>query len=77
MNFKILKKILKLHKLWIDSHGERADLYGAKFYNTEIRGADLSSADLQGADLQGADLQGCTLVGCKIPWRQLAEHRLV
>jgi hypothetical protein len=53
-----LPEILKLHKLWLDSHpdGERANLSGANLCGANLRGADLCGANLRDADLRGANL---------------------
>ena len=53
-----LKKVLKLHKKWLNNEadGIRADL----------RGADLCGADLCGANLYGASLRGANLYGANL-----------
>ena len=58
-----LNKVLKLHKMWIESidGGERADLRGADLRGANLRGANLSVADLREANLSVADLRGANL----------------
>ena len=59
MNKEDIELILKKHKEWIltsGEKGERADLREA-----DLRKADLGGADLGWADLGGADLRGVVL----------------
>ena len=58
MNARELKKILKLHKKWLNDEpdGKRADLS-----NADLRGANLSHVDLYRANLLNADLRGANL----------------
>ena len=60
-----LKKVLELHKKWLNDEkgGARADLRGADLWGANLRGADLRGADLRGANLRGADLWGANLWG--------------
>jgi len=54
-----LQKMLKAHKLWIDSNkkqGEPADLCEANLHRADLREANLREADLREADLCGANL---------------------
>ena len=62
MNAAKLKKILRLHKLWLQGKpdGERADLYEAN-----LREANLSGADLRGASLTNANLTNANLTDAK------------
>ena len=57
-----LKRILELHKIWLngDKEGVRANLRGADLRGADLRGADLRGANLRGANLRGADLRGAT-----------------
>jgi hypothetical protein len=64
-----LQKVLKDHKLWIESgtlRGERADLIRAY-----LRGADLTRANLRGADLTGANLTRANLHEANLTWANL------
>ena len=76
MNKTELNKILKEHKIWLDSDGKegtranlswvnlyRADLYRANLYRANLYGANLTGADLSKADLRGADLTEANLYG--------------
>ena len=59
-----LKKILREHKLWLESAGRKgckADLSGADLSGADLRWADLSEANLSGADLYKAYLSGADL----------------
>ena len=58
-----LKKILKLHKKWLNgaADGKRADLRGADLQDAYLPCANLKGANLQGANLRGANLQGTEL----------------
>ena len=53
-----LNKVLKLHKLWLNTdgkEGERADLTDVNLAGADLRGIDLRGADLTGVDLTDAD----------------------
>lgn len=58
-----LKKVLKLHKKWLNNEadGIRADLHGADLFGVDMHGVDLREADLCEADLRGANLHGANL----------------
>ena len=58
-----LKKILELHKKWLNcaADGKRADLRGADLQDAYLPCANLKGANLQGANLRGANLQGTEL----------------
>lgn len=65
MTNKELKKVLKLHKKWLNDEegGVRADL----------REAVLHGANMQGANMQGANMRGTNMQGAKnIPFLPLA-----
>ena len=54
-----LTKVLKLHKLWLETNGlkgELANLSRVDLFEADLRYFDLRRADLRGADLRGADL---------------------
>ncbi len=79
MNSEQLKKILRLHKLWLDSNGKsgkRADLRGAKLRGAELQGANLQDAELCGADLRGADLRKANLRGADLQYADLRYAKL-
>ena len=64
INKEELNEILKLHKLWLDTHGEegkRADLSKTDLSYADLTGEDLRYADLNGANLRYADLNGAIL----------------
>ena len=81
-----LKKILDLHKIWVESGGnagENANLRNADLRGADLRGADLRNADLRGANLRSADLDfscwplWCGSLGVKVDKKiavQLAYH---
>jgi uncharacterized protein YjbI with pentapeptide repeats len=54
-----LRKIVRLHRLWLDGdmNGVRADLSGANLRNADLSDADLRNADLSDADLSNANLR--------------------
>ena len=57
MTSEEIKKVLDLHKKWLNEQGgERADLHRADLSEADLSWADLSRADLSGTDLSGADL---------------------
>lgn len=69
MNKVELGEILKQHKEWLLSNGEkgkRADLLGADLRGVNLRDENLLGADLLGADLRGADLRGADLRGADL-----------
>ena len=63
MEYDELKKILDLHKRWLngDADGRRANLQGADLQDMDLRGAYLWEADAQNASFAGADLQNANL----------------
>lgn len=81
-----LKKILTLHKLWLNdsTKGKKADLaYAiltgadltrAKLTDADLTNADLAYADLTGADLTRADLAYAVLTGAKILYFRYNKH---
>ena len=69
MNKEDIELILKKHKEWIltsGEKGERANLRGA-----DLREADLGWANLRGADLREADLGWANLRGADLGWANL------
>ena len=58
MTSEEIKKVLDLHKKWLNDEegGARAALRGADLCKANLSGADLRGADLRGADLREADL---------------------
>lgn len=84
-----LKKILRLHELWLESsrkNGKQADLGGADLRGVNLRETNLSNADLfrtylseanlRGADLSGANLSGANLRGANLRGANLRETNL-
>ena len=68
MNKQDFNKILKDHKLWLDSDGEkgtRANLSRANLSEAYLSEANLSGANLSRADLSGATLSEAYLSGAK------------
>ena len=63
MEYDELKKILDLHKKWLngDADGRRANLQDADLQDVDLRGADLWGADAQNASFAGADLRDADL----------------
>ena len=63
MTSEEIKKVLELHKKWLNNeqNGERADLCRA----------NLSEANLHCADLRGADLRGANLHWANLYWANL------
>ena len=57
------KKVLELHKKWINNeqNGERANLHCADLSGADLSGANLSRADLRRANLIGATLRDTNL----------------
>ena len=63
-----LTKVLKLHKLWLETNGlkgELANLSRVDLFEADLRYFDLRRADLRGADLRRADLRGADLANVK------------
>lgn len=63
MEYDELKKVLDLHKKWLngDADGRRADLQNADLQDVDLHGADLRGADAQNASFAGANLQNVDL----------------
>ena len=63
MTSEEIKKVLDLHKKWLNNEqsGGRANLSGADLREADLSGADLCKANLHGADLRGADLRWANL----------------
>lgn len=63
MEYGELKKILDLHKKWLngDADGRRANLQDADLQDMDLRGVCLWGADAQNASFAGADLQNANL----------------
>lgn len=73
-----LKKILELHKKWLndDEDGERADLHDAYLSGADLRNADLHHADLYYADLRGAIIAwglACPETGSFEAWKKVVD----
>ena len=68
MKAEELKKVLELHKKWIndETDGIRANLSYANLSHANLSGADLSYADLSYADLRGANLSEADLIGANL-----------
>ena len=66
-----LNEVLRLHKQWLESNGNkgkraglrRANLKDAKLQVANLKGADLKGADMRGADMKDAKLQDAYLYG--------------
>ena len=59
-----LNEVLRLHKQWLESNGnkgKRADLRRADMQDADMQDADMRGANLKGADLKGADMRGANL----------------
>ncbi|QYC52038.1 pentapeptide repeat protein [Staphylococcus phage vB_Sau-RP15] len=69
-----LDKVLKEHKLWLDSNSEE----GAKadLSYTILRNANLEDANLRGANLKGADLTRAILTCANLSYADLIEANL-
>jgi hypothetical protein len=64
MTQKELNEVLRLHKQWLESNGnkgKRADLQGANLRRANLQGADMQGADMRGADMRGANLRRANL----------------
>ncbi len=71
MKQKDIEKILKNHKEWIDTNGNRgnfADLSETNLIKANLSGANLRGANLIGADLIGANLRGADLSGANLDY---------
>ena len=84
MTSEEIKKVLDLHKKWLNNEqgGERADLRGADLreadlHKANLRRADLRETDLSVADLSGANLSGANLSGADIRWAKLCGADLI
>jgi hypothetical protein len=75
-----LQKLLKLHKLWLDSGGssgfplsmEHCDLSGAVLYQVDLRRAAFSSADLSRAVIKDSNLSGATFLDVNLSNAEMA-----
>ena len=78
MNARELKKILELHKKWLNNEpdGKRADLSNADLSNADLSGADLYRANLSYADLRGANLSGANLFYANLSGANLSGANL-
>jgi len=78
MTSEEIKKVLDLHKKWLNNEqgGERANLSGAELSEANLRGADLHWADLRGAELHWADLSEADLRGADLHWADLRGAEL-
>ena len=83
MNARELKKILKLHKKWLNDEpdGKIADLSDANLRCADLRCANLSLANLSGADLYRANLSdaiidfplACPETGAFEAWKKVVD----
>ena len=78
MNARELKKILKLHKKWLNDEpdGKIADLSGANLSGANLSGANLSDADLSGANLSDANLSDANLSDADLNYASLYRANL-
>ncbi len=70
-----LKKVLKLHKKWLNNEadGVRANLWGTDLRGTDLRGVDLRLACLSETDMRGIDLRKANFRGadmCRVDMRE-------
>ena len=80
-----LNKILKQHKLWLDTNGKKGkqadlsctDLSGLDLTEANLRKADLTQANLCKADLTRADLKGVILKHTNLIKANLKEAILI
>ena len=75
MKQKDIEKILKNHKEWIDTNGNRGDF--ANLSGADLSGADLSGANLSGANLIKADLSGANLIKADLSGANLSGANLI
>jgi hypothetical protein len=73
-----LKKILDLHKKWLNKEmdGAKANLCEADLYGANLRWANLCWANLCGADLCGANLRWANLCWADLRWANLRGANL-
>ena len=74
-----LNRILKQHRLWLDTNGRegaQADLRGANLRHADLRDADLRDANLLGVYLWDADLRGADLGCAKLQGANLWDANL-
>ena len=64
-----LNKLIKLHKIWLDSNGKQGDRL--VLINCNLRGSNLSMSDLKGSDLSMSDLKGSNLRGSNLSMSDL------
>ena len=83
MTSEELTEVLRLHKLWVESHPdgkraylERANLRGADLRGAYLRGAYLGDAYLGDADLRGAYLGDANLGGANLGGADLRDADL-
>ena len=68
MTSEEIKKVLELHKKWLNNkqNGERANLREANLHEANLSGANLRGADLRWAELRAANLSGANLRGADL-----------
>ena len=74
MNETELKKILDLHKIWVESGGNAGK--NADLRNADLSYANLESADLRFAKLRGADLRFANLMDADLRYADLRNANL-
>lgn len=83
MNEEEIKKVLELHKKWLNDEdgGVKANLrwahlHGAHLTKANLRQAHLHGAHLHGANLSGADLTKADLTEADLSWANLTKANL-
>ena len=78
MTSEAIKKVLELHKKWLNNEqgGERANLRGADMSGANLRRADLRGAGLREANLREADLREANLSEADLREANLSEANL-
>jgi hypothetical protein len=74
-----LNEVLRLHKQWLESNGnkgKRADLRRANLKDANLQGANLQGADMQGADMRGADMRGADMKDAYMHRANLKDAKL-
>ena len=73
-----LKKILRLHKLWLekDSRGKQADLSGANLSHVDLSHTDLNGTNLSAANLHRANLSHTNLTDVNLSGADLSHANL-
>ena len=78
MTSEEIKKVLDLHKKWLNDEegGVYADLCKANLYESNLYESNLREANLRGADLRLANLSEANLSEADLRWVDLSEADL-